>query len=73
MTLRAGTQALGAFKVRGLVCDGRSGRGSVLTVRRQGPVLAAALADSLCAVSELPHPPSGHVHQRVKEDPRRWL
>ena len=73
MTLSAGTQALGAFKVRGLVCDGRSGRGSVLTVRRQGPVLAAALADSLCAVSELLHPLSGHVHQRVKEDPRRWL
>ena len=59
MTLSAGTQALGAFKVRGLVCDGRSGWGSVLTIRRQGPVLAAALADSLSAVSELPHPSLG--------------
>ena len=59
MTLSAGMQALGAFKVRGLVCDGRSGRGSGLTVRRQSPVLAAALADSLCAVSELPHPSLG--------------
>ena len=59
MTLSAGTQALGAFKVRGLVCDGRSGWGSVLTIRRQGPVLAAALADSLSAVSELLHPSLG--------------